>query len=114
MRRHAGEVRYRASKIWTTETARWEMADLREQGLHRDSLWTKSSKVNGEEIYCIEEVKEGRERWRNRKTFSQEDRLERARQISKENGESKKEDKERKEESVEKGKMIKRQLHKKS
>ena len=64
MKRHAGEVEFRVAKLWTTEAARWLIFKDR---VDKDSLLIKEKKINAEEIYSIEEVKEGRERLRARK-----------------------------------------------
>ena len=74
MKRHAGEVEFKVAKLWTTEAARWLIF---KDKVDRDSLMLKERKVNAEEIYIIEEVKEGRERWNSRKVGSQVERLER-------------------------------------
>ena len=74
MKRHPGEVEFRVAKLWTTGAARWLIFKDR---VDKDSLLIKEQKINAEEIYSIEEVKEGRERWSSKKGGGQMERLER-------------------------------------
>ena len=78
-------MRYKVEKMWMTDAATWLIFEDKKD---RDSLFMKKNKLNREEIFNIEEVKEEREKW-YRRGKSQEERLERARQKFKENGEDK-------------------------
>ena len=57
IKRHAGEVEYKIAKLWTTETARWLIFKEKDD---RDSMSIKEKKINKEDIYMIEEVKESK------------------------------------------------------